>query len=99
MKGGLPFLCTELYYSYGGRNSIAMKVGMGGSPLSDATRGGNRCYAREHLQLREGTLAATRGSKSLFRRKRKAVSLTAKGRFTKATIYFYSILISLYPTH
>ena len=42
MHGAILFLCMELYYSYGGRNSIAMKVGMGGSPLSDATRGNKK---------------------------------------------------------
>ena len=84
MHGAILFLCMELYYSYGGRNSIAMKVGMGGSTLSDTTRGENCCYARKHLQPREAASAATRGSKSLSRRKRKAVSLKTKGRNAKA---------------
>ena len=41
------------------------------------------------LQPREGANAATRWSKSLFRRKRKAVSLTAKGRNTKSYLFIF----------
>ncbi|MBO7137229.1 MAG: hypothetical protein J6V92_02040 [Bacteroidaceae bacterium] len=61
--GRISIPVTEGLLSLDERITITMKVGMGGEPLNGATGGENCSHAREHLQLREETLAATRGNK------------------------------------
>ena len=67
LSGRIIIPVTEGLQSLGERITIAMKVGMGGGPLNNVTGGQNCSYAREHLQLREGALAATGGNKCNLR--------------------------------